>query len=426
MHNANGRFNTFYNDHVVLPATEQTNLRDKKDKNIERLEAGLDEYNTENKTPYKLIDHKVQGSMAMSTIVQNESNEYDIDVAIIFEKNNFPEGTQATKNMIVDALKRKTKTFRTEPEALTNAVRIEYADGYHIDFAIYRKSKDEWDNDVYEHCGSEWRSRDPESITKWFKEKNDASSNDSIRKAIRLLKMFCKSRSGWSMPGGLIVSVLVEECIQVKDRIDETFYYTIKEIRDRLEYNREVYNPTDTTSSLLLTAKDRQKVKNLHTRLTSHLKKLDALFDDNCTNDKAYAAWKDFFNHSYWGELISETTENRAMVAKSFGYNRVEIMAEVEWNPGDMTPLSNFSKPLPKEKIVHFKAVPNFHQYSSIRWEVTNGGDEAIEDNNVSFTHDGATFSPGTKYRGIHRVKCSVYNSMGVEICNNNVLVRVR
>ncbi|MCM3786219.1 nucleotidyltransferase [Neobacillus mesonae] len=426
MHNANGRFNTFYNDHVVLSAQEQANLRDKKDKNLERLESGLLEYNTDHKKTYKLIDNKVQGSMAMSTIVQNERGEYDIDVAIIFDKDNLPEGTQATKNMIVDALKRKTKTFRTEPEALTNAVRIEYASGYHIDFAIYRKSKDNSDNDIYEHCGREWRSRDPEAITQWFKKKNETSNNDSIRKTIRLLKMYCKSRSGWSMPGGLILSVLVEECIQIKDRIDKTFYYTIKEIRDRLESNKEVYNPTDTSTSLLLNAKDHQKVKNLHTRLTNYIKKLDVLFDPNCTNDKAYAAWKDFFNHSYWGEIISETAQYQAILAKSYGYNSLEIKAEVEWNPGEMNQLSDLSQPLPKGKTVNFTAVPNFNHYASIRWEVKNGGDEAIEENNISFIHNGVTFSPVTKYRGIHRVKCSVYNSMGGEICNNSVLVRVK
>jgi hypothetical protein len=40
---------TFYSNHVVLPATEQTKLKEKKDLNIERLEAGLTEYNDENK-----------------------------------------------------------------------------------------------------------------------------------------------------------------------------------------------------------------------------------------------------------------------------------------------------------------------------------------------------------------------------------------
>lgn len=239
LYNASSKFNTFYNDHVVLRATEQTNLKEKKKLNIERLESGLAEYNEEHKKEYTLIDDKVQGSMAMSTIVQNEENEYDIDVAIIFNKDNLPEGNTATKNMIADALKRKCKRFKTEPEAKTNCVRVEYADGYHIDFAVYRKSTDDEGNDVYEHCGSEWRKRDPEVITSWFN-KSNKDSNENIRIVVRLLKMFCKSRDGWSMPGGLIQSVLVEESIQSKDRIDETFYYTIKAIRDRLEDDKEV------------------------------------------------------------------------------------------------------------------------------------------------------------------------------------------
>lgn len=422
MHDANGRFNTFYANHVVLPASEQTNLREKKDLNIERLESGLSEYNTDNGTTYNLIDHKVQGSMAMSTIVQNESNEYDIDVAIIFDKDNLPDGTQATKNMLVDALKRKTKAFKTEPEALTNAIRIEYADGYHIDFAVYRRYKNDSGDYEYEHSGSEWRKRNPSAITSWFKVENDASTNDSVRKVVRLLKMFCKSRSGWSMPGGLILSVLAAEQIQVKDRIDETFYETIVKIRDRLATNKEVYNPTDTSLSLLLTAKDHQKVKNLHTRLTTYIEKLSVLFETNCTNDKAYAAWKEFFNHSYWGEIISENAQNLFVLAKSNGMYSVEIYAEVEWGMGLRIPLNN-TLTIPKGRYIYFRASPSFSDYQEIEWEVANTGDECGAD--VTHFQKGLQVREHTGYRGVHRMICKV-KRYGLEICRNEVIVRVR
>lgn len=45
--------------------------------------------------------------------------------------------------MVANALKRKTKQFRAEPEVKTSCVRIKYSDGYHIDFAIYRRELDE-------------------------------------------------------------------------------------------------------------------------------------------------------------------------------------------------------------------------------------------------------------------------------------------
>ena len=130
-------FLDFYKNHVVLPADKQNELRKKRDLNLERLKAGLKEYNEEHETDYKISETRTQGSMAMHTVVQNDSNDYDIDVAIVFEKDNLAgKGAQAIKNVIVDALKRKCTGFTTEPEAKTNCVRIVYANGYHVDFAI--------------------------------------------------------------------------------------------------------------------------------------------------------------------------------------------------------------------------------------------------------------------------------------------------
>ena len=46
----------------------------------------------------------------MSTVVQNENEDYDIDVAIVFDKAVLGDkGAQATRSMVADALKRKTK-----------------------------------------------------------------------------------------------------------------------------------------------------------------------------------------------------------------------------------------------------------------------------------------------------------------------------
>ena len=47
------------------------------------------EYNKEHNTDYKISESRVQGSMAMHTVVQNDENDYDIDVAIVFESDNF-------------------------------------------------------------------------------------------------------------------------------------------------------------------------------------------------------------------------------------------------------------------------------------------------------------------------------------------------
>lgn len=83
----------------------------------------------------------------MSTVVQNEDSDYDIDVAVVFSKAALGnKGAQATRNMVANALRRKTKQFSAEPEVKTSCVRIKYADGYHIDFAVYRRYYDTENN----------------------------------------------------------------------------------------------------------------------------------------------------------------------------------------------------------------------------------------------------------------------------------------
>lgn len=108
MFNLSNEIERFYREKVVLPATTQKNLRKKKKLNINRLKSGLKEYNDENNTDYKISETQTQGSMAMHTVVQNDENDFDIDVAIVFEEENLGAlGSRATKNMVAEALRKK-------------------------------------------------------------------------------------------------------------------------------------------------------------------------------------------------------------------------------------------------------------------------------------------------------------------------------
>ena len=272
MYDMSSKFNAFYSDHVVLPQTEKTKLHEKKNLNIQRLKDGLKEYNEENDTSYSIVETCVQGSMAMATIVQNENNDYDIDVAVVFNKSDLGDkGALATRNIVANALRRKTKQFNAEPEVKTSCVRVKYADGYHIDFAVYRRNYDAWNNCwVYEHAGSAWTQREIRGLTDWFTTKNDASDG-KLRKVVRLSKMFCKSRKSWkNMPSGLLQTVLCDEKLQDSyERIDELFYYTMTEIVKRLESNTAVFAPVDDGRDLTPRQSDKTRMTNWKNRLKS-------------------------------------------------------------------------------------------------------------------------------------------------------------
>ena len=133
MYDCSKELNKFYRTEVVLPETEQNELREKRKLNIKRLKDGLLEYNEEKRKNYKIAENRIQGSMAMHTTVQNDKNDYDIDVGIVFESSNLNGlGPLATRNIVADALQRKTKQFAEEPEVKTSCVRLKYAStGYH-------------------------------------------------------------------------------------------------------------------------------------------------------------------------------------------------------------------------------------------------------------------------------------------------------
>lgn len=372
MYDLSLEFKKFYYNKVVLSKKETTNLREKKNLNITRLKDGLVEYNEENKTSYKIAEVLEQGSVAMSTVTQNQKNDYDIDVAIVFDDTNIAGlGQREIKNIVVKALKKKCTNFKKEPEALTNCVRIVYSDNYHIDFAIYRRIKNDDGSYKYEHAGSEWRERDPRAINNWFKDEIK-THGEKLRQAVRLSKMFCKSRESWQMPGGLIQSVLCDEKIQDYKRMDEMFYYTMKEVQSRLEEDKEVKNPTS-EQSLLLKDKDKDKVKNLCNRLKDKLSKLDILFNEKCSEKEAIEAWNEFFKHDYW--TYSEDEESRSfavsenLIVKSMNNKLIEYDDTEEYIDNIMPVAHKYNVNVQLNCIVH----RNGKYYSKLRYMLSKG-----------------------------------------------------
>lgn len=455
MYNLEKEMRKFYYNEVVLQKEETSNLREKKKLNIDRLKEGLKEYNNENNTNYKLAETIEQGSVAMSTVIQNDKNDYDIDVAIVFDDTNIGDiGSIAIKNVIVDALKRKCTNFKNEPAAKTNCVRIEYVDNYHIDFAIYRRTKNE-NNDsyTYEHAGSQWRPRDPRAINNWFKERI-LVNGENLRQAVRLCKTFCKSREYWKMPGGLIQTVLCDERIQDYSRMDEMFYYTICAIRDRLKYNKEVYNPTDSTQSLLLVQEDRDKLDNLYNRLDTYIAKLDILFDSDCTEKQAKDAWKEFFNHDYWNTNLNESVRN---LSTTYNYAKnlyefddteewieniypiqstmcfVEIDCKVVNRFGEIDYLSRILRNNEKVEIGctldFFIEKTNVIEPYNILWKVKNDGIYAEKSNCIRgqlfITKDKVINHETSDFAGNHYVECYIIKN-GVCVAKDHIDVPIK
>ena len=436
MYDVSKEFRKFYKNHVVLQSDKQQKLREKKDVNIKRLKDGLALYNQENDTSYAIAETRVQGSMAMATVVQNDENDCDIDVAIVFDKSNIGNlSPLQARRLVRDALEKKCGQLKEPPECKTNCVRIQYADNYHVDFAVYRRFKTEGSTEYsYEHSGgSNWTARDPAAITKWFQDEVKAKGTE-LRQVVRLSKMFCKSRSSWvNMPGGLIQSVLCDEVFASEyDRLDEIFYYTMLNIKDRLEKTVEVYNPTDPEISLLSAQNHYDKMNNWLSRLSNKLEKLSVLEDDDCTYKEAVAAWEEFFKHNFWTELTESLCEYASIQKSVFTDTEeyiedlvpindcyhVDIRCQVEAKGIRKQFLSRFLEAypqfyrlIPHGMKLHFEAVTDVPNPDAIWWKVRNVGEIAERKNEIRGQIEKKWWNyktEDTMFGGPHFVECYV------------------
>ncbi len=456
MYDCSKEINKFYRTSVVLSEIEQNELRKKRKLNVKRLKEGLLEYNEENKKDYKISEDRIQGSMAMHTIVQNDEGDYDIDVGIVFESSNLNGlGSLASRNMVAGALKRKTKQFAEELEVKTSCVRLKYTStGYHVDFAIFKREKDTVDDKkyTYEHAGAEWSARDVKALEEWFnaqiKEKGDI-----LRKVIRLSKMFCKSRDTWkNMPSGLLQTVLCDENLCTDySRIDEVFYYTMQAIVNRISDSTEVVAPVDDGRTLVVRDIDRQRMNNWKSRLASKLKELDVLFEEDCTYTEAITAWQEFFNHLYWDGLQKDVITESSSVRKTYTYTDTEefiedlypvyeqydvtIDCKVAGNGFSLMPIiqyletyaPKFNKFIPHNFSVRCKVgYTNCPSYDKVLWKVLNVGEEAERRNDIrgQIQNRGKEITENSRFFGPHYIECYLIKN-GVCVAIGHVSVPI-
>ena len=429
-YNMHSELNNFYDKHVRLK-DEIKHLRGLRDTNLNRIKDGLKALGKP-----VFVKYLEQGSVPMYTANKAANNDYDIDIAVIFEKDDLPSSPLEARKRVANALKEKGNGFSQEPEARTNAVTVWYADGYHVDIAVYRKNENWLGFEILEHAGAEWAERDPKAITDWFiKEVKDQSPSENLlsaptvdkrqmRRIVRWIKRFSKGRENWSLPGGFIISTLVAECYQPHaDRDDIALYNTLISIKDRLDLSCRVYNPTDDSRDLTEKQKFLTQVKNLKKRLGSVIKKLDKLFEDGCNDTKARYAWNYMFQHDYWNTDKAMTTNKSATQLARY---LVNLRMGTARKQGGRVTASNVpsGRFLPKRVHLRFEATTNVPSPFSIKWRVVNAGDEAETANDMGHisSSEQLVHWERTAYRGKHQMICEIIKNGEVVASGKNVV----
>lgn len=324
MFDCHKQLKAFHDDRVALTEDMKDGMRARRTANEERLERGLEK--AECPQPLKFVK---QGSYAMHTMVQSEYDASDIDDGVVFAKEDLvgARGGEFTptdaKKMVRDAI--DDGSFNTRPEVRTNCVRVFYKDGFTLDMPVYREAVS-GDETIYELASSEWKRSDPEGVTNWFNgqvitKSPDETNGRQMRRIVKLLKSWAKSRSSWNLPSGFILSKLTDEVyykdMSLLDRDDKALLQVMERILDRLRLgNLVVRHPVITTETITKSNSDANMVE-LRDRLANAVDTLAVLRKADCFEVDALRALRTLFNTDYFDERIGELEEEAKAVAKS-------------------------------------------------------------------------------------------------------------
>jgi hypothetical protein len=307
--NCHSEMTIFHRDNVTLGTQQQSEMRTARDAGRTRLMNGFDE--AKQPQPKEVVS---QGSYAMRTMVQDTTNDYDIDDGAYFASTDLKDGAGydltplAARQRVCNAL---AWDGRLKHEAIvkTNCVRQDYAAGYHIDVPVYRIITTENDegelSDHYELAsGDEWARSDARAVTGWYNnfvgELNAGESDGSqMRRITKLTKKFAR-RDDWKdrTTSGIFITKLVVDHFEVSpDRDDEALRETWKAIDAKLQKSTEIDHPVLLTK---LAAANDEEVEFFRDCLTDALKALKELDKSDCDRALARKAWDAVFDTDFF------------------------------------------------------------------------------------------------------------------------------
>lgn len=423
----------FHDGYVKLDVDDRKRLSTARELNLGRVRNGLAALE---KPGFKSCLN--QGGYAMQTVVNDpsEQSNHDIDIALIFEEADLPAGPLQARQRVRDALLKSNARFKDEPEARTNAVTVWYADGYHVDLAVYRRRSSIF-GDIHEHAGADWVTRDPAEVTDWFTKAVDDKSPKGdgvtvrpgqLRRIVRLVKWFSRSRASWVLPGGMIISSLVDSCYRPDPhRDDVALYNTLQALKARLDQSCQVYHPIGDGREL--TGKDTylKQVERLKDKLTMATARL-AVLETDCTAQQARGAWDWIFNHSYWGgsDVLTETAQLSLADIHIDGHS-VTMACEYTTRGGHLGAYRSTALPK-KVGLRFFVTASTVPEPYDIRYEVQNTGDEASSARKLNWSGNASSYNPSwttsTAYAGRHRMTCNIVKN-GLTLASTSMQVVV-
>ena len=314
MYNCSEDLSVYHDDKVNIGTNIRKQMREHRDANRNRLKRGLKSQGRGH--PSRFI---IQGSYRMKTMVQHSENDYDIDDGTSFPPEKLTNQSsqamtpQEAKNLVRDAL-REGGGLPGDPEILDNCVRVNYAEGHHVDIPVYRETAGT--DTTFEIASTEWRPTNPEEITEWFEseeERTHVSQDEEpqLRRMVRFLKRYSRNNLGSDSLSGLLLTILAAEKYVGHDaREDRAFRNLLSAVKAGLEENSEIKNPAGDSIEVLTKSSDANKIAKLIRQIGKTLEALNVLDDPNCSKRRARDAWDKAFNTDFFRNLGDDDDDN--------------------------------------------------------------------------------------------------------------------
>jgi hypothetical protein len=135
-----------------------------------------------------------------------------------------------------------------------------------------------------------------------------------MRRIVKLLKAWAKSRKSWNMPSGFILSKLTDEKyykdMSLLNRDDKALLQVMEAIYARLQWNLVVKHPVVEGENITKSDQD-ANMEELRDKLKTAIDTLSVLRKSDCTELDALKALRDLFSTDYFDKRIEGLEEEK-------------------------------------------------------------------------------------------------------------------
>lgn len=393
-----------------------------------------------------------QGSWAHQTIIKPlPSKEFDADFLVQLEPQR---GWSAVRYIdeLYDAF-RDSGIYKKRASKKCRCVRIDYAGECHVDVVPFVRSEKSGPGEIANHEDDVFEATDPEGVTAWFDEQNQAA-NGQLRRVVRLAKYLRDIKKTFTAKSVIFTTLLASRVAEMPSTRFPDTPTALKEVVSALADYLDLYpneppsvpDPSMPGATFDHRWPDDPKVyKNFRKMMRSYADRIAAAWKED---DRALsmAAWRDVFGDAFGAEIKKEAAlavrdsglpavrGEKFITDPEFGIDlpaslpehvRIdcEVLRKSGFRHGDLRKMGTVG---PDRQLLFSVGACSARQPYEVYWKIRNTGPAASDAEQLrGDIHKSPTQTESTKFRGHHWVECYIVQG-GRCVAKNRYTVRIR